>query len=193
MRNEIALEPKMVPAHLRGSYNGKSFSAIVTESVTVPSHAGLWDSGSRDTFDAVHLADGRKVAVSDNVSAPWDDRKSRVIPLIPGIAVIEHSIFCGKDMGLRFYVHPNDAAAMLPSPAAPLTDIESMVLRATATLKSSYNGKDRYQMTTDDLRYSGKPCPSRDQWNAAKDSLIAAGLLNAAGAITVKGRNSVPR
>jgi hypothetical protein len=35
--------------------------------------------------------------------------------------------------------------------------------------------------------------PTREQWQAAKDSLISKGLLNKAGAVTPKGRNARPR
>jgi hypothetical protein len=93
-------------------------------------------------------------------------------------------------MGLTFHVHPADAAALLPAPAADLSAHEKLVLEATASLKSSYGGRDRYQMATDDLRYARKPYPSRAEWDAAKAELIGRGYLNKAGVITVAGRNA---
>lgn len=190
MQTVTHLEANQVPATLRGNYSGKRFRAIIAERVTIPASAGNWDGGSRQTFALLDMTTGESVPASDNVSAPWDPRQDRVIELRPGYCVREHSIFCGKDMGLRFYVHPDNAAKLLPAPAAPLTAHERMVLDATCTLKASYGGRDRYQMVTDDLRFARKEYPTRAQWDEAKAALIAKGLLNKAGAVTVAGRNA---
>lgn len=201
MLDTIHLDPNQVPAVLRAGYDGKKFKAHVVESVTIPSYAGNWNGGSRDTYRLVELATGREMPASDNNGAPWDrSRKDREIILQPGFAVVEHSIFCGKDMGLTFYVHPDNAAKLLPAPSAELTPYEKTVLEATCGKKSSYNGQDRYDMARDDCRYSSyrksygltesEAFPTREQWELAKDSLIAKGLLNKAGAVTVAGRNA---
>ena len=198
--NAIYLEAAMIPAQLRGNYTGKKFKAVVVTEVTVRSDSGVWSGGSRDTFQLIELATGRAVSVSDNMSAPWDpSRKDRTIPLKPGFAAVEHSLFCGKDMGLTFYVHPDNAAALLPAPAPELSEHESIVLDATCSFKSSYNGQDRYTMAKTQAEYpwrrdnSTPQFPTRDEWNAAKESLIGKGLLNKAGAVTPKGRNARPR
>lgn len=192
MTTTTYLEPNQVPAVLRGSYTGTKFRAIVAESVTVPSHAGLWDGGSRDTYELIDMATGESVPASDNVSAPWDPRKDRKIELRPGYCVRQHTIFCGKDLGLRFYVHPDNAAKLLPPPPAPLTAHEKIVLEATCTLKASYNGQDRYDMSRPPSWAIDKRAefPTRAQWNDAKATLIARGYLNKAGAVTVAGRNA---
>ena len=187
----IHLDPAMVPAALREGYNGKKFKAVVTEQMTVPLDAGLWSGGSRDHYTLIEFRTGREVAFPGQSSSPWD--KSRVecpIQLQPGYAVVRHSIFCGKDMGLTFYVHPSNAAALLPAPAAELNEHEVLVLDATSRYKSSYNGKDRYEMALGYDRSMGRPVPSREQWETAKTSLIAKGLLDKRGAITVAGRNA---
>jgi hypothetical protein len=193
----VYIDRAQVPAQLRGSYSGTRFQVEVCEKVHIPMTAGLWDSGSRDTFHGVRLADGKQVALSDQMSAPWDNsRKSQDIAITPGFCVVEHSIFAGKDMGLRFYLHPVDAAPMLPAPVE-LSAFESLVLNYTVSRKSSYNGKDRYQMAMDDMRYGYRPegaprpvMPSRAQWDEAKVSLIARGMLNKAGAATTSGKNA---
>lgn len=197
MFTPIHLEPKLVPSALRGAYAGKKFKAYVTESVTIPASAGLWEGGSRDTYRLADIATGETVPASDNASAPWDPRKDRTIALKPGYVVIRHSIHSGRDAGLTFFVHPQNATALLPAPAAELSPHEALVLEATASLKSSYGGKDRYEMSREDVAY-GAPekrdaFPTRDQWDAAKASLIARGYLNKAGAITVAGRNARPK
>lgn len=207
--NTIHLEPNMIPPALRGAYDGKKFQAQVTATVTIPSDAGLWSEGSRDTYQLIDLATGEAVKASDNLTAPWDGaRKDREITLQPGYAVIRHTIARGKDMGLTFFVHPDNAAKLLPAPPAPLTPYELTVLEATCGKKSSYGGKDRYQMAQDDCRPFGDspssylksygldaatPFPSRAQWDEAKALLIGKGLLNKAGAVTPAGRNARTR
>jgi hypothetical protein len=186
--NVIYLSPDMVPSHLKGRYNGKKFKAEITTQVTIPSDAGLWSGGSRDTYQAVALTSGRSVAASDNMSSPWNEnRKERTITLVPGLVVVRSTMFCGKDMGLTFYVHPDNATALLPAPTAELTGYEQLVLNATCSLKSSYNGRDRYQMATE---YMQGERPTRMQWDDAKTSLINKGLLDKRGAVTVAGRNA---
>jgi hypothetical protein len=125
-------------------------------------------------------------------SSPWNpDRKEQQITIKSGFAVVRHSYFSGKDMGLTFYLSPQDAAPMLPAPVE-LSPDAALVLEYTATRKSSYMGKDRYQMALDDIRagYCKREPLSREQWNDAKNSLINLGFLNKAGAITPAGRNA---
>ncbi len=191
MTHTIHLEPTMVPAAMRGAYAGKQFKARVCETMTIPMTAGLWEGGSRDTFQVIRLDDGATVDAVQHNAAPWNAaRRDIEVKLVPGIAVVEHTIFCGNDMGLTFYVHPDNAAKLLPAPVE-LTAFEQIVLNATAGYKSSYGGRDRYEMAQGD--YRGQAYPTRSEWDAAKQSLIGRGMLNKAGAITVSGRNAVTR
>ena len=199
----------MVPPQLRGSYRGKQFEAFVTESMTVPATAGIWDEGSRDTYHAVELKTGRGVPLSDQYSAPLSgERGDREITLQQGIVVVRHTIGRGKDLGLTFYVNPIDAVPMLPAPIA-LTDHERIVLLATKSFKASYAGKDRFEMTVAQIehedglpqnirkylphRIPGERQVTRKEWEVAKSALIDRGLLNKAGAMTVAGRNAIER
>ena len=189
--NTIYLDPNQVPYALRGSYSGKQFRAIVCESVEVPITAGLWDGGSRDEYYFVELATGRSVRPETQNLAPWSgDRRGYQGELPQGVALVCHSIFCGKDSGLTFYIRPDAAAKLLPE-NVELSEHEKIVLNATRSYKSSYNGMDRYQMAKS-YAYGAKreEFPSRAQWDEAKQSLISKGMLNKAGAITNKGRNA---
>lgn len=194
--NTIYLEANQVPSQLLGGYRGKKFAARIVESVTIPAEAGLWQGGSRETYRVVRLSDGADMPASDYSSAPWDtSRRERKIDLMPGIAVVRSSMFRGKDMGLTFMVHPADAVKMLPAPAE-LSGYDRLVLTCTKNFKASYSGRDRYQRGLDECRYNagvlgGLDYPTRAQWDECKASLAARGYLNAAGAITVKGRNAV--
>jgi hypothetical protein len=192
--NTIHLEPSQVPAHLRGEYSGKKFQARVCETVSIPADAGLWSGGSRNEFFAVDIVTGEGVPFPGQDSHPFDrGNEARSVALVPGIAVVEHSTSCGQDMGLRFYVHPSNAATLLPAPSAELTATERLVLIATRSFKASYGGRDRYDMARDEMawRADAPPFPSRGDWDSAKALLTSKGLLNKAGAITVAGRNAI--
>ena len=190
----IHLDPALVPAQLRQGYSGRAFKAKVCETMTVPADAGLWSGGSRDHYRAIEFSTGRTVLLPGQSEAPWGQRQERKVELKPGFAVICHTIFCGKDLGLTFYVHPANAAAMLPAPQAELSPTERLVLIATRSFKSSYMGRDRYEMMRSkkcDYVMNPPQLPTREAWDAAKASLIGKGLLNKAGAITVSGRNAI--
>lgn len=188
----IHLEPALVPVHLRGGYTGKTFRAEISASATIPAHAGLWDGGSRESYSLVEIATGRAVPFSGQTSAPWSPERREVVFDIPaGFVVVRHSVFCGKDMGVQFTLRPEDAAPLLPKPIE-LSPVERIVLIATRSYKASYGGQDRYQMAARDLSYrQGAVMPSRSDWDAAKTALIARGLLDKRGAITVAGRNAI--
>ncbi len=175
----IHLNLNDVPSQLRGSYTGRKFKAIVTDKVTIPMDAGLWSDGSRDTFTIVRLADGRELPASDDFSAPTSGRQERTVTLEPGIAVVCHAIFNGVDSGLTFYVHPDDAAKMLPAPAEELTDIERKVLNIIGGIKSSYRKQEAENEGISDADYE-----------TARQSLFQKGLIDKKGAITVAGKNA---
>jgi hypothetical protein len=189
----IYLEAKDVPAVIRGSYKGSKFQAVVTESVSIPADAGLYSGGSRNAYQAIDLNTGEIAGLSFAASSPWDrDRHNAEVKLSPGKVIVQSIIFQGKDMGLRIFVHPDNAAKLLPAPAIDLTKDQLLVLVATKTFKASYNGQDRYDMAKSDYRCKRmvETFPSRDDWNVAKNDLIIGGYLNKAGAITVKGKNA---
>lgn len=184
------LKREQVPAHLREGYNGQSFEAEATTTVTIPRDAGLWSGGSRDVYRYIRLEDGKGAMAHNPNAAPWDAHRDRdfTATLVPGVAVVRHTWFCGKDHGLTFYVHPSDAAKLLPAPMVECTEDEMAVLVATRRYKSSYGGKDRRAMWNDD--HAREPI-NVERWEHARGLLTAKGLLNKAGAITVAGRNRV--
>lgn len=191
MTNAIHLDRNQVPAAIRGGYTGKKFQVVVTESVTIPAEAGLWFHGSRDLYKVVELFSGRRQEAPNQHLDPWTSaRQARKVELRDGYAVVEHSIFQGKDMGLTIYINPVNATAFLPA-KVELTEDQFFVLDATKRLVSSYNGRDRFQLANEELVYARKPAVSRERWDAAKAELISAGLLTKSGAITTKGKNAI--
>lgn len=92
----------------------------------------FWDGGSRDECRFVELSSLR---VMSSAEIPQDVRQQQSNPynlpvcevnLTPGYCVVEHIIFCGKDLGYRIYVSHERFAALngdvvkgLTSPTIP--------------------------------------------------------------------------
>ena len=176
------LEPSQVPAHLKGGYTGRKFKVQVCETMTIPADAGVWGGGSRETYHVMRLATGESAAAVNHNAAPWSGRSDRTVDLKDGFVVVEHSIFCGKDMGLTFYVHPDNAAKLLPAPTAEVSANAYQVLNIICGIKSGYR--------EDEYRREGL---TREQVETAKSELRNAGLIDVRGAATVAGRNARKR
>jgi len=170
-----------IPASLRIGYNGNKFKAQAVTSLTIRSDAGVWSGGTRDYYYALWLANGEAKPLNGQQSAPWDKaRVDQTIDLKPGYCIVRHSHFCGKDMGLKYFVHPDDIAKFVPHDNNPaLCDVESRVLYIISAYKS-FARPDEYIRANIEL----------NEADAIKARLISLGYLNKAGAITVKGRNA---
>lgn len=178
MAQTIHLDANQVPAHLRGDYTGRAFSALVTASVNVPSTAGVWSGGSRDVYRLVKLDSGESLAMPDSGDVWPNVAPEYKVDLVPGVVMVRDSHFAGK-RSLTFYVHPDNAAAMLPAPSdAGLSEHESIVLALSAGIKSEFRRE-----------YAARAGLGAAAYDAARASLRDKGLLTAAFGLTTKGKN----
>ena len=156
-----------------------------------------WDGGSRDYFVFVNLSTLERAAMPAQSAFDRQIEGADKVMLPENIACVEHSIFCGKDVGITIHVNPVNMPLFLSAPKAELTDDQKLVLVYTRGRKASYVGKDRCQMAQDDMEMShridpSKPKPiTREAWETAKAECFAKGLLNKAGAITADGKNAI--
>lgn len=67
--------------------------------------ADYWDGGSRDYAVAYHLETGRTGAPATMINNPMNAAAHAEIAIPPGFAIVEHSIFCGRDAGITIYVN----------------------------------------------------------------------------------------
>jgi hypothetical protein len=164
------------------SYRGKKFKL----STDVPSRLdSYWDEGSRDYFSFYELSTSKVLDVGSNHPFFEAGKPRDLESLPPGVVIVKHSIFCGKDMGITIYANAGDLAPLLPE-KLELTPHEKTVLEYTRTYKSSYAGISNYRFH-EAHRSTGI---KSDEWEAAKEQLIEKKLLNKAGAITPAGRNA---
>ena len=183
MFNFKYLEKSDVPAFLIGSYNGRKFKALVTDTVELTSMH--WGGGTRSTYTVVDLATRAHMPVTDPRPWPQSMTPPKPIAIKPGFVVREHSTFCGKDSGLIFHVHPSDVAKLLPVDDGAITDNERIVLKFTGSLKNTYGGRTNIRFVEAN-RVHGI---SQEDWTTAQTKLIESEHLRKNGSITPKGRN----
>ena len=72
---------------------------------TVWFHDLNWGGGSRNQYVALtRNGDARGMLVE----APWKEcREGQEFEIPDNVFVVEHSFFCGHDMGITIYVNPN--------------------------------------------------------------------------------------
>lgn len=84
------------------SYRGRKIreTSHIKNSMNTNSY---WDGGSRDTFVVVDLKTLRATPIAgiNPLNPPANWRDPTVIQ--PGTVIVEHSIFCGKDVGCRVH------------------------------------------------------------------------------------------
>ena len=166
-------------------YTGRTFKVRPQESVDVRSY---WSGGSKDTFTFVHLASGQlspQVPAQSAFNRPIAGADCVTLP--EGVGCVEHSIFCGKDMGLTLIIPPGNAPRFLPEPTSATAD-ELVVLEYTGQYKNTYSG--RTNIRAREAIQDGKI--TQDRWIAAQATLVARKLLNKAVSLTAAGRNTSP-
>lgn len=195
MRKIIELDYKEVKSHRDldrvftkafPSYRGRKFRVCITDSpLNVKS---CWDGGSRDYFAFVRLVDGKffgEVGAQSAFDKPIKGAESVSLP--QGMGCVEHSIFCGKDMGLTLYLNPQDSPKLLEVQEENLSEDEAIVLLSTSKYKNTYGGESNLR-----FKYAKRAINiTLERWNQAIESCISKGLLRKNKAITPKGRNAV--
>ena len=164
-------------------YAGRSFKAEAAESLRLDGN--YWDGGSRSTYAGVNLMTGAVSSAVKDHGNPFSSPQTPTVDIPVGCAIMEHSIFCGKDTGITFHVNPQNVAALLP-PKAEITVEEAIVIEYTCSRKSSYAGIKDFRFH-EAFERTGI---TRAAWETAKAACIAGGYLNKAGAVTPKGRNA---
>jgi hypothetical protein len=162
-------------------YSGRKFKLEISDRpINVKSY---WSGGSREYYHFVSLSDKKRVDVPAQSAFDHQIAGADNVTLPAGICCVQHTIFCGKDLGLTFIVRPDNAAPMLPAVSDDLTRNEKIVLAATCSLKSFARIDEAKRVTGISLL----------DYNAAKDQLIASGHLLKNGGISPKGRNAIGR
>jgi hypothetical protein len=166
-------------------YNGRQFKVLPFQGPM--SLSSYWDGGSKIYYALVNMTTKKTVGVPESGNMHTGGAY-RISELPPNMAVVAHSFFTGKDMGITIYVNEENLTKLLPA-GDDVTWGEKVVLAATRSYKSSYAGIKDYRFH-EALKDTGI---TKQEWDAAKESLVQKGMLNKAGAITNSGKNVIGR
>ena len=167
------------------NHTKKTATLCPTESLTL--HGMYWDGGSKSDYVAIDFDTMQIVDLSGQPG--WSNPPQFGGPANPpvilltganeNIVIVESTVFCGNIMPLRLHANPSRLTPFLPK-QNDLTEDERAVLSVTRGLKSFARMDEWKRMGLTEARI-----------NAAKESLIAKGLLNKRGAITTAGKNAI--
>ncbi len=170
-------------------YNGRKFQFKTFDpSQRFSFYGNYWDGGSRNEYIIVDLDKQVQCSIPTSHPAFEADTAKALENVHPqaGFCIVKHSIFCGKDMGITFYLHPDNAAKLLPD-KPNLTPDEGTVLKFTSGFKNTYGGRKNIRFSEACM----KTGITQEQWNFARFNMIQGKLLNKAGSITNKGLNAI--
>lgn len=154
-------------------YNGRKIQVVFTESVEIRLCDTMWSDGSRSTFYLGNLGTGEVVQITPT------DKNIRISLEENGI-VLEHVIFCGKDLGIKVYAHVSNAPTSLGT-TNELTKNQKIVLIATRAYKSFARFDEANRQTN----------ITKNEYDNAINECIELGLLNANKSINNKGKNVI--
>lgn len=77
--------------------------------------ADYWDGGSRTYVTAVDLATMRTHAPASFAHTPFAKGAHGSFDIPDGVAMVEHVIYCGRDLGIRVVVNANTFPLALPA------------------------------------------------------------------------------
>lgn len=165
-------------------YAGKTCYVEVRE--TISFHDLNWSGGSRNQYRACTI-DGKPTGSLDkfNQAAPWNNpAEGAKAQIPPGLVVVQHCLFCGKDLGLTFSYNAADFPHNLLPAKIELTDLEKKALDIIGGIKSGYRPAE----------FAGAGLGTYGPQNPTVLSLKAKGLCSVSGgkavALTVEGRNA---
>lgn len=174
---------KTVQQVIRAAFPGHTGKKIVASIQDTVSFFGTnWDGGCKNTYVLVRLSDMMAMQIAE---APYFQQSElhSVAHNIPDGFVVVKEALC-RSPYMEIIGPASNINPMLPAPTE-ITHDERIVLCATRCLKSSYGGISNYRFHEAKERTG----ITLERWEAAKAVLIGKKLLNAAGAITVDGKN----
>lgn len=98
-------------------YRGRKIRLSFTERMSLENY---WDGGTRSYYRAVDLNTGEVREPARATGNPFNGMAHVEFDLPTGVALVEHSIFCGKDVGITVHVR-RESQTMLTgfTPALP--------------------------------------------------------------------------
>jgi hypothetical protein len=113
MNEAIKVSKKQIPAMLLKAfpdYTGRKFKIEVRKSYFMQNY---WSEGTRYYCKAVNMTTGEIVDPSYETQNPFRQIAHSTIEIPVGVCIVEHVIFQGKDLGLRFNIREENLTKFL--------------------------------------------------------------------------------
>jgi hypothetical protein len=98
-------------------YTGRKFGVEPFRARRLDSY---WSGGSRSYFVLINIATKRHLEIPQNGSG-FDAGALMLSVLPPGAALVEECIFCGRHLGLRVYLNPQNMTGVCAPDAKELS------------------------------------------------------------------------
>ena len=92
---------------------------ITVQDTPVELYGTYWSGGTINTYTAVNIAT-RHTSAAPQYDPPQfgGPKETPKVALPEGVAIVKTGMFCGKKACARIYLHPANAAKLLPAPQA---------------------------------------------------------------------------
>ena len=193
------LSKNQVPSFITSAtgYRGNKFRCTAVKDGYEFSTYNFWSGGSKTTYYLIERATG-KVSSFPAVEV-MKDTTVPTYKLEAGTVLVEHSIFCGKDMGLNITYLQSDMP-ILPTtekPSEDLSEAEILVLVVTKSYKASHRKDELYRTLRAHIRAGHIDKGSQlvadlngeDKYDQVRLSLRDKGYMNKRLALTIEGKN----
>lgn len=114
---QVKNDPFLKQIAQRFGYRKHRVRIVPIDAVTL--HDLNWSGGTRYSFTALDLETLATAGKDHSRLAPWDNpAEGKTVPLEPGVAVVCTGVFCGKTATMTIYIHPDNAAKLIPAQEA---------------------------------------------------------------------------
>lgn len=112
-KSDKAIKPILTACY--PEWKGRKVSLAVCASYQMSDY---WSEGSRNYVRAYSLVDGKVAEAIGLAQIPMNHLAHARVAIPAGVALVEHSIFCGKDAGVTIYVTTADLPRIMPGALA---------------------------------------------------------------------------
>jgi len=115
MKIKVSKTDKVVKAIINASFPNYKGRKVSIETSRIPTQLdSYWFEGSRDYYAFVQLADDFKCLPVHSNNPVYEPKQPRDLKNLPkGIVLVQHTIFCGKDMGITIYANQDDVTPLI--------------------------------------------------------------------------------
>jgi hypothetical protein len=104
---QLKSNPKLRDMLRKAFPSYRKHAIIVSTGEKVSLCGGAWSGGSRSYYSAVNLSTGEITSLEGQ---GWNQREAPEAIIVPGTAIAETGIFCGKKATLILTLHPEDSS-----------------------------------------------------------------------------------